>query len=70
MSKEIKAGDIWGSGEPNSYGFCKYHITAVGDDRALCYEHPFPHERNSVETKVLKCWLKDHGYLIQRSYLK
>ena len=62
--RQIKVGDIWASGEPNDYSYCKYHITAVGVDKVLCYEHPFPHEMNTIETDMYKSRILDKCYFI------
>jgi hypothetical protein len=35
-------------------------ITAVGVGKVLCYEQPFPHEMNTIESEVSKKWLLDN----------
>jgi len=56
----VRVGDIWASGVPNDYSYCKHHITAVGDSKVLVYEHPFPHEKNSIESEANIQFLIDH----------
>lgn len=66
--KSFRAGDIWAIGEPNDYSYCKYYITAVGVDKILCYEQPFPHEKNTIESDFYKSQLSK-ACLIKRTII-
>ena len=57
--KKINVGDIWETDSERCYGFCRYHITAVGENKILAYEHPFPHEKNTIESEINKSWLQN-----------